>query len=103
MVPRIVSATCFVVAVLAAIDVSAQTEADRIRAIEHERLRALVNADMTTTRRLHADDFQLINPNGGSMSKEQYLGNIASGNLNYLEWKPEEIQVRLYGKSAVIR
>ena len=36
-------------------------------------------------------------------SKEQYLRDIASGDLNYLEWEPDEIRVRLYGKSSVIR
>jgi ketosteroid isomerase-like protein len=82
---------------------SAQNRAEHLRAIERERLRSLVDADIATARRLHADDFQLINPNGGSMSKEQYLGNIASGDLNYLEWNPEEMQVRHYGDSAAIR
>jgi hypothetical protein len=55
-----------------------ENRADQLRTIEHQRLRSLVDADMATARRLHADDFQLINPNGGSMSKEKYLGNIAS-------------------------
>ena len=31
------------------------------------------------------------------------MQRIASGDLNYLEWEPEEIRVRLYGNSAVIR
>jgi hypothetical protein len=37
-------------------------EADRIGDFEHQRLRALVEADMEVARQLHADDFQLINP-----------------------------------------
>ena len=37
-------------------------EADQIRAIEHKRLRALVEADMEVARKLHAEDFQLITP-----------------------------------------
>jgi hypothetical protein len=86
-----------------ATDVKAQSKADQLRAIERQRLRALVDADMTTASCLHADDFQLINPRGGTLSKEQYLRDVASGDLNYLEWEPGEIRVRLYGKSAVIR
>ena len=58
---------------------------------------------MEVARQLHADDFQLINPRGGSLSKEQYLGGIASGQLDYLVWEPESIEVRLYGEAAVIR
>jgi hypothetical protein len=89
--------------VFSATEVNGQGKADQLRAIERQRLRALVDADMTTASRLHADDFELINPRGGTLSKEQYLRDIASGDLNYLEWEPGEIRVRLYGKSAVIR
>ena len=82
---------------------SPQAEADLIRATERERLRALVEANMEVARQLHADDFQLINPRGQSLSKEQYLGGIASGDLDYLVWEPESIEVRLYDQAAVIR
>jgi hypothetical protein len=33
----------------------------------------------------------------------EYLGDIASGNLDYLIWEPETIEVRPYGDAAVIR
>ena len=82
---------------------AAQDRVNHLTAIEHKRLRSLVDADMPAARRYHADDFQLINPDGGSMSKEQYLGRVADGSLNYIEWEPEEIRVKLYGGSAVIR
>src|SRR5688572_14934043 len=84
-------------------DVRAEDQADQLRAIERNRLRSLVVADLAIARRLHADDFQLVNPRGGTLSKDQYLSDIASGSLDYLEWEPEEIQVRLHGDSAVIR
>ena len=80
-----------------------KVEADLIRATERERIRALVEANMEVARQLHADDFQLINPRGQSLSKEQYLGGIASGDLDYLVWEPESIEVRLYEQAAVIR
>ena len=79
-------------------------EAELLRATERERLRALVAADLATADRLHADDFQLINPGGGVLSKQQYLGGIASGALNYRVFEPDsEIAVRLYGEAALIR
>jgi hypothetical protein len=80
-----------------------QAETDVIRATERERLRALVRADVETARRLHADDFQLINPFGGSLSKEQYLGGVASGQLDYLLWESDSIAVRWYDRAAAIR
>ncbi|MGI9076690.1 MAG: nuclear transport factor 2 family protein [Gemmatimonadaceae bacterium] len=76
---------------------------DLIRATERERLQALVQANVEVARRLHADDFQLINPAGGSLSREQYLGVIASGEVDYLVWEPDSIAVRLYGQAALIR
>jgi hypothetical protein len=78
-------------------------EADKIRAIEYQRLRALVEADMEVARRLHADDFQLIDPTGELLSKEEYLGAVASGEIDYLVWEPDAIEVRLSGEMALIR
>jgi ketosteroid isomerase-like protein len=100
---RVIVISLIVGVMLAATGASAQSESDQLRAIERERLRSLVDADVATARRLHADDFELINPRGGPLSKEQYLGDIASGDLDYLEWEPGEIRVRLHGDSAVIR
>jgi hypothetical protein len=103
MILRVMTA-CLVGSVLfAPAEVNAQDTADQLRATERARLRSLVDADVATARRLHADDFELINPVGGTLSKEQYLRDIASGELDYLEWEPGEIRVRLYDKSAVIR
>lgn len=79
-------------------------EANLIRATERERLRALVDADMDVAWRLHAEGFQLVTPGGGTYSREQYLGDIASGEVDYLVWEPtSEIEVRVYGEGAVIR
>ena len=88
---------------LGSTEVNAQNTADQLRSIERARLRSLVDADVETARRLHADDFELINPIGGTLSKEQYLRDVASGELDYLEWEPGEIRVRLFGSAAVIR
>jgi hypothetical protein len=78
-------------------------EADTLRTTERERLRALVAADVARARQLHTDDFQLVNPLGGVLSREEYLGGIGSGQLKYLFWEPDSIAVRLYGEAAVIR
>src|SRR4029079_8569605 len=82
---------------------TAAAEADLIRATERERVRGLVGGDASAVRDLHADDFQLINPSGAALSKAQYLGDVASGVVNYRVWEPGPIEVRLYGLGAVIR
>jgi hypothetical protein len=78
-------------------------DADYIRQLEKERLSALVDADIETANRLHADDFQLFMPDGTEYNKEAYLSRIASGKLNYRMWDPGTIRVRMYDGAAVIR
>jgi uncharacterized protein (TIGR02246 family) len=78
-------------------------EVEAIRATERERLRALVAGDVAAAARFHADDFQLVNPPGGVLTKEQYLGGLAAGVFDYLVWEPDSIAVRLHGDAAVIR
>lgn len=78
-------------------------DVELLRFTERERLRALVSRDVERAAQLHSDDFQLINPLGGALSKEQYLGGIASGQIRYLYWEPETIDVRVYGCAAVMR
>lgn len=78
--------------------------ADLLKATEHERLRALVNADIPTAERLHADDYQLITPGGGTFSKAEYLGGIADGTLRYRRFEPDgEIRVRVWESAAALR
>ena len=65
MIVRRVVAVCFVSCMmLASAEVNAQDKADQLRTIERARLRTLVDADVATARRLHADNFELINPVG---------------------------------------
>jgi ketosteroid isomerase-like protein len=82
---------------------TASTQEDAVRVAERERLRALVEVDMERASRLHADDFQLITPAGDSLSRQEYLEAVASGQFDYLVWDPGPIAVRLDGNSAVIR
>jgi len=85
------------------IPVGEDREAELLRSTERERLRALVTGDVERAQQLHTEDFQLINPLGGALSKEQYLGGIGSGQIRYLYWEPGPIAVRLYGDVAVLR
>ena len=78
-------------------------EVELLRSTERERLRVLVAGDVERAAQMHTEDFQLNNPLGGALSKEQYLGGISSGQIHYLYWEPESIAVRLYADVAVIR
>lgn len=69
-------------------DPRSEPRAEELREVEHERLRALVDADIGTSRRLHANDFQLINPAGLALSDEEYLAFIATRAVDYLVFEP---------------
>jgi Domain of unknown function (DUF4440) len=77
---------------------------DHLRAAERERLRAFVDVDMDVLESLHADDFQLVNPGGRTLTKDEYLGGVASGAIDYVVLElVSEIAVRLYGDAAALR
>ena len=86
-----------------AADQDPSPEAELIRDTERTRLGALVEGDIATAGRLHAAEFQLITPIGMALSKNDYLGAIASGQIKYLAWEPGPIAVRYHGSHAVIR
>lgn len=75
-----------------------------LRAIERERLAALVAGDIETAERLHADDYELVTPSGRTLSKATYLGAVSDGSLRYVVFEPaSEVRVRIAGDTAVLR
>jgi ketosteroid isomerase-like protein len=77
-------------------------DAAAVRATEQQRLRALLHDDLETASRLHADDFELINPLGETSSKEAYIDSGEA--FAYTIWKPiSPMRVRVHGDSAVLR
>ena len=78
--------------------------AAELRSVEHRRLRALVDRDVDTAAALHADDYQLITPSGRVYSKADYLGDIASGALDYQVFEAaSEIGVRVFADAGAVR
>jgi len=72
--------------------------------LERKRLRALLAADIKTAAPMHAEDYQLVTPNGSEMTKDDYLGAIASGQLRYRVFEPvSDIVVLGDGPVAVVR
>jgi uncharacterized protein DUF4440 len=79
---------------------------DEIRALERRRLRSLVEADLETARILHSPDYHLITPGGVSMTRDDYLGQIASGELDYAVFEPEAesgVAIRQFAGGAAVR
>jgi hypothetical protein len=79
-------------------------DADELRKIEGEKLAAFVAKDIPTLQRIHANDFQLVNPAGQELNRDDYINGIAQGYIEYKVWEPESrIQVVTYGDGAVLR
>jgi hypothetical protein len=78
-------------------------EAEAVRRTELLRLQLLVAGDVERARTLHTTDFQLVNPVGRSFTREEYLGSLSSGYLDYLQWDAGPIDVRVAGRFAVLR
>lgn len=84
-------------------DVPAGEAAATLVDIERRRLQSLVEADAEVADALHASDFQLVHPGGGTWSRERYLGGIASGDIDYRRFEPvSDIQVVIEGDLAVL-
>ncbi len=83
---------------------SGTSGADFLRRTEERRLQSLVDFDREVADSLHADDFQLVNPAGGILSKEEYLGGLEEGFLDYVRFEPvSPITVHLFTESAALR
>jgi len=79
-------------------------QVDRLRQAEQTRLKALVDADVAVAGRLIASDFELINPLGDVLTRDDVLGGVASGGLDFLaDTVTSPIKVRLHGNTAVLR
>jgi hypothetical protein len=78
--------------------------ADTLKDLENERLRALVDVDADVLDELHAADFVLVHPGGGTWSKPQYVGGVLSGEINYRKFEPvSDIEVMADSNLAVLR
>jgi Domain of unknown function (DUF4440) len=79
-------------------------QAERLRQIETTRLQALVDADVAVAGGLIANDFELINPLGDVLTRDDVLDGVESGALDFLsDTVTSPIRVRLHGNSAVVR
>ena len=79
------------------------TDADAFRKLERSRLRALIERNMDLARQLHAVDFQLITPTGHLYLGNQYLAEIETGQLKYLSWDPQAMEVRMHSNVTMLR
>ncbi|MCA0229089.1 MAG: nuclear transport factor 2 family protein [Bacteroidetes bacterium] len=80
-----------------------QTSTETVVAtIEKERFAALVNKDYAYLDKVLAEDLYYCHSNGLIDTKASFVQSIKDGKLTYQEMIPEDLKVRVYGKTAVI-
>jgi hypothetical protein len=83
---------------------AAASDSEGVREVQNARSTALLAGDIETLRSIHADDFQLITPLGVVLSKDEYLGAVENGILNYRVLElASPVDFRFYGIIALIR
>lgn len=77
--------------------------ADHLRARERQRTQALVAKDLELAERMHAPEYQLVTPAGKMFDKAGYLQAIRTGDLTYVSWEPDAMDVRVGADMAIVR
>jgi ketosteroid isomerase-like protein len=72
-----------------------------IRKLDNERIQAQIHADATALDRIYAADFIGVGPSGTVRTKPQVISDFTSGELKFQSISTDEVQVRVYGDTAV--
>src|SRR3954451_22273731 len=72
-----------------------------IRQLDKERIQAQIGADAAALDRIYADDFIGVGPSGTVRTKPQVISDFTSGNLKFQSITTDDVQVRVYGDTAV--
>jgi uncharacterized protein (TIGR02246 family) len=74
---------------------------EAIRKLDNERIQAQLHADATALDRIYAADFTGVGPSGTVRTKPQVILDFTSGDLKYQSITTDDVQVRVYGNTAV--
>ena len=74
---------------------------EAIRKLDNERIQAQIHADATALDRIYAADFIGVGPSGRVRTKPQVILDFTSGNLKFQSITTDDVQVRVYGNTAV--
>ncbi len=73
-----------------------------VKALELQRFDAMVKGDTVLLERMLAEDLTYTHTTGAVDSKARFLESLASGRLRYLAFKPDGVEVRLFGEATAV-
>ncbi len=76
---------------------------EMIKALDAERMDAMVAGDLETLGRILADDMSYVHTSAAIDTKSSIMESIGNGRLNYQKMAARNVEVRDYGDAAVVR
>jgi ketosteroid isomerase-like protein len=76
---------------------------EMIKALDGERMCAMVAGDQETLGRILSDDMTYVHTSAAVDTKSSIMESIGNGNLNYKKMAARNVQVRDFGDAAVLR
>ena len=76
---------------------------ETIKALDGERMCAMVAGDLETLGRILSDDMTYVHTSAAVDTKQSIMESIGNGNLNYKKMAARDVQVRDFGDTAVLR
>jgi ketosteroid isomerase-like protein len=74
---------------------------EAIKKLDNERIQAQIHANATALDRIYAADFIGVGPSGTVRTKPQVILDFTSGDLKFQSITTDDVQVRVYGNTAV--
>lgn len=94
-----------VIAVLAAAITAGAVAQDRgadVRTFEARRFEAMLRVDVAAVAACLGEDLSYTHSSGETETKAQFLETLRSGRIKYEQIEPGDVDVRLYGQTAVV-
>ena len=76
-------------------------QAELVR-LEKQFAQAVANNDAEAIDRFLADDWIIVEPDGGMIDKSRFLEVIKSGALSHEMMESDDLRIRLYGNTAIV-
>jgi hypothetical protein len=76
---------------------------EEIKRVYEQWKNALIKTDVTTLKKLYTENFSWTNPMGITCNKPENLFKTKYGNVQYISWVDEDVQINVKNENAVLK